>query len=147
MIDMHRILIVGLALALVTWPADGAKPAAATSKADVYDKQPKGAPKGFAEFRLATFDGSDSTLGALKIRWSGDQGLFADRKLKFGRRLRIAAPPGEQVFFIGARKDSETVPIEVGKVTPVDLIVSRGPSDHLATTYSVQVIVRAPIDP
>ena len=147
MIDMHRILFAGLVLALVALPADGAASAAAARKGDVYDKLPKDVPKGFAEFRLATFDGSDSSLGGLRVRWSEDKGLFSDRKVKFGQSLRIAVPPGEQVFLIGARKDPETVPIEVGKVTPVDLVVSTRSSDHQGTTYSVRVIVRAAIDP
>lgn len=148
---MRRVIVLRLAslaisMSLALLPGVGF--AAPAPKPDVYDPLPKGTAKGYAEFVMATFDGSDATLGALKVRWSGDDGLFSNRKLKFGRALRIAAPPGAQRFYVGATAaESEEVPIEEGKVTRVDVIVSRGSSDGVSTTYSVQVIVRTPKAP
>lgn len=148
MIRVFVLRLVGLAMAMSFAMSPGAGHAAPAPKPDVYDPLPKGTAKGYAEFFMATFDGSDATLGALKVRWSADEGLFSNRKLKFGRPLRIAVPPGAQRFYVGATAaESEEVPIEEGKVTRVDVIVSRGTSDAVSTTYSVQVIVRTPKAP
>ena len=89
-------------------------------KVGIRDGLPRGAPKGFAEFRLSL----DSNVQSVTVRRPGDKNLLgADIvQLNGGKSalLRIAAPPGLQEFLVAGQKRI-TVPISEDMITPVEL--------------------------